>query len=334
MAEKIFRFVGEQPIPQPPSDEVADNHALFDLEGASRRSGWSTESLILLHELIWPPSTPVDVHLVLSEAEAMQQALAGWHSDPDKVLIRAHDFGWVKDPEFALFLAKCRQRRVNPWARQAFPEFRFNSAQKRLELVLIVALEVKRLIAHSTGTYAGIGRPQFEYGDSDRPVSCWITIKRVVNGQIRKFIGAAEWLDFYPGANSGSLWDSKPHVCLATCAESNGLNKAFPAELGDVYTSFEFNKPRDPSGTGAASISSPQQSGQVTLTEEEIPATSIGFHRALWEMGFGDPNRRQALIEQFRLLHPGLLERDDRGFYAIVLTELRRNPVKWGVEAG
>jgi hypothetical protein len=329
MSEKLFKAHQGRPIPLPPSSELSpDNQTIFDVNGAAEHFGWAAEALIEMHETMWPPAAPTDPQA----AADVQEALCGWANDPGKVLIRNNDFAHLKDPDFELFLAKCYQRKISPWVGQVFADFRWNHRRKQNEIVLIAGIELQRAIAHGTGLYAGIDRAELEYGEAKTPIRCILKIYKMVEGQRCQFTGEATWDEFYPGVNSGTLWDEKPEVCLTICAEAAGLRRAFP-QVGGLYTSFEFTKSRlAPRGGGPAPAGADpdSQASDVGLSDEEVPVTAIGFHRLLWEAGFGDPGKRQLLIDKFRMLAPGLLERDQRGFYAKVLNELRRDPEKWG----
>ncbi len=47
------------------------------------------------------------------------------------------------------------------------------------------------------------------------------------------------------------MWAEKPHVMLAKCAEAAALRKAFPQQLGDLYTKEEIVQAEDTPNAGA-----------------------------------------------------------------------------------
>lgn len=329
MPEIRFIVSNDQPVPLPPDDtSPIDGVEVLSLDAACERFQWPRPALESLYETAWAKDINAGEPPVAT-AKDISDILYGWQADPVRTMLRRADFGWVKDADFAVFLAKCSRRRIDPWCGEAFPRFEWNQQRKQNELILITTIGVLRARAHATGDYAGFGKIQYEYADSLIPVSCYVPIYKLVQGQKCEFIGEALWSNYYPGAESGTLWDEKPEVCLGICAERAGLHRAFP-QLAGLYTAVEFSKPRErPRGSGAIT-----DNNSVAHAEPEPPDNQMGFHLALIDLGLATPAKRDDVIAFFRSKHPRLIEDDAQRFYGIVLAAVRRNPKEWGAVSG
>lgn len=334
----FFSNVNGQPVPLPPTtSEQPDGVKVFTVAQAADHFGWPAAALEALHETTWSVEQGVAGPSYTAPA-AVDDVLNGWRNDAVKLQLREADFGWVKDPDFAVFLAKCHRHGLDPWAGEAFPEFKWNKSRKRMDVLLITPITVLRARAHATNQYVGFGKIQYEYGADRHPIAAYAPIRKLVAGRECEFFGEALWDNFYPGPGTDSLWDEKPEVCLAICAERAGLARAFP-QLAGLYTAFEFTKSRrqGPRGGSPTTSSDGPANGDAPATESpaaEPPDNQMGFHLALIGLGLTTPVKRDHVISFFRTKHPGLIEQDAQRFYGIVLAAVRRNPREWGADAG
>lgn len=315
-----FRISKKQPVPVA---DIAEGADITDLDGAEAATGWSRNGLVALYEAVYP--SDVDETM----AASVQSILGNWRSDAEKILLRHNNWPEIKDPEFAIFLVLCVRHRLDPWRSQAFPLMKFD-AKGGNRVVLGVPIETQRAIAHETGLYAGMDAPQHEYADSRRPHRTIQTIYKLVGGQRVPFTAEANFDDYFPDDGKGTLAEIHPHVCAATVAEAGALRRAFPRELSDIYSPLEFRRPSPHGGGTDVSAASPDAS----VSDEETPHTYMGLHMALMDMGLDKPAEREAAIEAMRAKHPGMLERDDRGFYALVVGAVRREPTRWRAAVG
>lgn len=295
-----FRVADGRPTPIGPNEATDDT---IDLDGAVVATGWSKDTLEAIWRLAWEGTA--------GSQDVVDNALDGWRNDPSKVLIRNASFSHLKEPDFALFLAMCLERKLSPWTGQVFAEFRWNQYRKSNDLAIIASINVRRAIAHETGKYAGCDSSEFIYGETKIPLQCSVSVYRIVDGVRCKFTGDAV-MDDCKGS-PGSLWDIKPHACIAICAEAAALRRAFP-ELAGIYDPLEFSR-------------GPDNNGPKPLTDEEIPHTYMGLQRSLIEAGVEKLPDREALIRKFREEFPNLLENDERAFYEKVLAAAKRGMI-------
>ena len=273
MVEMRFRLAGRQPVPVA-EGEAIEGAETFTVDAMAKRVKWPKQALAALWEAFFPPAEddaddqqqqPTPGGLPKGNATvaaAVERAVTTWQLDPHKVLIRASDFAAIGDADLALFLARAAQRGLNPWRREVFARFEQDDRRQSYRLMLIVSIEKKREIAHATGQYAGLSAVEYEYDGDGCPTVARVKVKRVVDGRTRTFVGEAYFEEFYPGETAGdSLWDTKPRVCLATCAESAGLNRAFP-QLGGLYTAAELARSRGYGGARRGSASGLRSPGR------------------------------------------------------------------------
>lgn len=317
-----FQIKNDQPVPVAGGE--IDNVTIFDIDGAGRATGWTRQGLAALYEAVFPGDPPGADDTLL---QAVQQTLGTWRDDPARVLLRQTEFAELKDPEFAVFVVKCQQRRLDPWRGEVYPLMKFEP-RKGNRVALGVPIETQRAIAHSTGLYAGMDAPVHEYGDSRNPLRTLVTVYKLVNGVRMPFSAEANFEDFFPNAGEGTLASSHPHVCNATIAEAGALRRAFPRELSEIFSPLEFQGPR-PGGGATAPDARP-----AAVSDDETPHTYMGLHMALMDLGLDKPAEREAAIADLRAQHRGLLERNERGFYARVLLAVKQEPNRWRMAAG
>lgn len=153
------------------------------------------------------------------------------------------------DNELKLFLYQAKRTQLDPLAGQLhFTKYNTKSGPK---VSFITSIDGYRLIAERTGQYAGNddysfndNKSQYEVlksGDK-RPLTATATVYRLVHGERVPFTSTVVWDSYYPGPNKGFIWDKMPFLMLGKCAEAIALRKAFPQELGGLYTSEEMDQ--------------------------------------------------------------------------------------------
>ena len=148
------------------------------------------------------------------------------------------------DLQFKLFLYQARAVGLNPLAKQIHAVLRYNQNTGKQDMAIQTGIDGYRLIAARTGCYAGSDEPRFkELEKGIYPISCAVTVYKVVGGVRCPFTAAAFWNEYYPGdGKHGFFWRKMPHGQLAKCAEALALRKAFPAELSGLYTHEEMQQ--------------------------------------------------------------------------------------------
>jgi len=107
---------------------------------------------------------------------------------------------------------------------------------------LVTSIDRARKIASRTGQFLGKTAPKYEYDENGAILSCEITVKRLVSGQVGEFSAMVFFKEFNSGKN---LWLSKPAVMIAKVAEMHALRSAFPEEMSKQYVEEEFDREVD-----------------------------------------------------------------------------------------
>lgn len=94
-----------------------------------------------------------------------------------------------------------------------------------------------RAIASRTGEHIGTSEPEYDTEEGEHPGRAWVSVFRRVRGERCEFRVSARWSEFKA---SGPFWSRMPWHMLGKVAESQALRKAFPEQLGGLYTAEEL----------------------------------------------------------------------------------------------
>lgn len=162
---------------------------------------------------------------------------------PDQVnLIKRTVANGTTDDELTLFLYTCKHTGLDPLLRQIYCVKRNDSEAGNKKMTIQTGIDGYRLIADRTKRYAGNEDATFETDNNGKPIKATVTVYKLVGGQKMGFTASARWSEYFPGEKGGFMWKKMPFGQLAKCAESLALRKAFPAELGAVYTTEEMEQ--------------------------------------------------------------------------------------------
>lgn len=151
----------------------------------------------------------------------------------------------ASDQEFELFAHICKRTGLDPFAKQVFPVFRWDSKQGRNLMTVQTSIDGYRVIAERTGNYAPGKEIVYSYNTEGTLISATAYVKKLTkDGAWHEVAATAFWDEYAQKTKEGKLsqfWSKMPHLMLGKCAESLALRKAFPAELSGLYTHEEMN---------------------------------------------------------------------------------------------
>lgn len=166
-------------------------------------------------------------------------------SDEQRRMIRETFANGATDSEFAVLMEVARARRLSPLLRQIHFVKRWDSLNRREVWSVQASIDGLRAIAERTGLYDGQDEPEFVETDGQL-VACKVRVYR--RDWTRPVVGVAYWSEYVQMSRDKTtgkerptaMWARMPHVMLAKCAESIALRKAFPEDIGGIYSAEEM----------------------------------------------------------------------------------------------
>jgi phage recombination protein Bet len=190
--------------------------------------------------------------------------------------------------ELALFVQICKRTGLDPFARQIHAVKRWDGNLQREVMQTQVSIDGARLIAQRSGEYAGQDGPYW-CGDDGVWKDCWLShtppraAKVFVSrkGFVAPISAVANFNEYAQRKKDGaliSMWAKMPALMIAKCAEALALRKAFPAELGGIYTDDEVSASSDAAPQFQRSVVAPTdgvaehgEEGQVDASTPVLP---------------------------------------------------------------
>lgn len=191
-----------------------------------------------------------------SEQQPSQLSREDFFTPEQQQMIRDSFLSGASESEAKVLLELARARRLNPITGQIHFVKRPKKEGERWIYVWAaqVGIDGFRAIAARTGKYEGQDEPEFEVDQAGRPRLCRVRVYR--SDWSRPVVGVAHYAEFVQTMKDGSpnhMWKNKPHVMLAKCAEASALRKAFPDDIGGLYTPDEQPDQREDRDEGARS---------------------------------------------------------------------------------
>lgn len=177
--------------------------------------------------------------------------------------------------EFSLFITQCTRLNLDPFLRQIYAVKRYDDKLKIHVMTIQTGIDGFRLIAERTKHYQGQTAPQWCGQDGvwtdvwlkdENPSAARVGVHK--QGFKEPMYSVALWKEyvqqyFKDGKTFlGPMWKKMGTIMLAKCAESLSLRKAFPYELGGVYTEEEMEQ-------ADYQVEAPAQIAKKETTEEE-----------------------------------------------------------------
>lgn len=163
-------------------------------------------------------------------------------SDEQRRIIRNSFANGASDSEFAVLMEVARAKGLNPLKGQI--HFVKRWTQDRGEVwATQTGIDGFRAIAERTGLYDGQDEPEYEYDKNDRLRLARVKVWR--KDWSRPSVGVAHFSEYCQTKRDGKLtrmWDEKPHIMLAKCAEALGMRKAFPEPMSGLLVPEEMGE--------------------------------------------------------------------------------------------
>lgn len=182
-------------------------------------------------------------------------------TDNIDLLRRTHLSKFTKD-EQDLFLVTVERTQLDPFARQIWPQGRWDGKLQREVMSILITIDGMRSVAERTGEYEGQLGP-FWCDKDGKWVDVWTQDHHPHAGRVgvlRKGFREPLWsvarFDAYKatvneknaqGKPTGAkrvndVWMRMGDLMIAKCAEALSLRRAFPNQLGGLYTEDEFEQ--------------------------------------------------------------------------------------------
>lgn len=158
----------------------------------------------------------------------------------------------VSEAELAAFLHVCQRRALDPFTKQIYLIGRWDRNKGRKVYTHQTSIDGFRLIARRAADRSGIDYAYEDtiwYGDDGKTFEAWLwntppaAAKVVVVRNGNRYDAVARFGAYVQtdrNGNPSGQWRTMPDVMIAKCAEALALRKAFPEDLGGLYTFDEM----------------------------------------------------------------------------------------------
>lgn len=368
MIQPVFTQYLSQPIPIAPRDRDGlaiepDGDIVMDIDDSSRVFGIDP---IVLNDLymstIGPFLTPDDAKAMGLPLPRLLAATKRTIQPQDLQVLREMYPG-LKDVHMAMMVAMANRRGLDPMVGQILPKYtREPGTKASLRFTIITKVESFRIIASRTGRYQGPSNTKWLCQDGkwkdvwdgdDHPIAAKAGI--YTKGRTRPIEAVARWESYVQFEQSEQddsrmmawSWQRMPDTMIEKCAEAKALRKAFPEDLGGLYTADEMgqadNPPEPPKQKDDAQDDPSDESryllneetGEVISAEAKIPTelSEPELRQKLVELG-ADDSRQTLLIDMFKRKMWSTFKAKPSLFYAAVYDKVKENPAMYWLKVG
>lgn len=229
-------------------------------------------------------------------ADIIENGLAVRRSEPPSLVLSDSDVQLVKDTicrgasdqEFRLFIAACQRYRLDPLKKQIYAIKRWDATLNREVMSWQTGIDGMRSKAQETGKYRGQTATQW-CGPEGKWADVWLAEQPPAAARVgvirsdfaEPMYGVATFRAYAQRKKDGSptaMWAKMPDVMLAKCAEALALRKAFPDDLGGLYTDDEMAQSAGP----AASTHAPAEPAHPAPSPDLTPRQALAQVMAEW----------------------------------------------------
>lgn len=173
-------------------------------------------------------------------------------TDKQKSALRQLGVDKASNADLAVFFHQCQRTGLDPFARQLY------MIERQGKQTIQTGIDGFRLVARRAVDKAGetLGYSDTLWcGEDGVWRDVWLSsappaaVKSTVLRQGQPFPAIALFSEYAATKRDGSLtqmWQTKPALMLAKCAEALALRKAFPQDLSGLYTSDEMGQANNP----------------------------------------------------------------------------------------
>ena len=252
-------------------------------------------------------------------ALALRDDQAYWDDHQLAVLEQSGIGSDVTRAELEAFLHECQRRKLDPFTRQIYLIGRFDKRVGRTVYRPQTSIDGFRLIARRAADRSGIDYAYEDttwFDDKGGKHEVWLSsqapaaVKVVVVRNGNRHDAVARYGAYVPTNRDGKpmgLWVSMPDTMIAKCAEALALRKAFPEDLGGLYTSDEMAQADNtapvsaPAAQPAAgTVVKPAANGRPSQAQRpEAPATDVDPDAQV----FADEASQAVTLDDLRVIH-------------------------------
>lgn len=202
------------------------------------------------------------------------------------------------DLELSLFAEQVQRTGLDPFFRQIYGIYRFDSRVGDEVMQVQPSIDGFRLIAERTGKYEGQA-PAVWCGSDGTWMDVWTgtgypfaaRVGVYKQGRREATYAVAHWAEYVETRNDKPTgrWADMPANQLAKCAEALALRKCFPAELSGLYTPDEMGR----LNAGPVDVTSVESDEEVVDAESQLPPAIEAVIARAVELGHAQLSNRQ-----------------------------------------